>query len=160
MLKYSDVPKSDFAGFPKTLYDDGDAKIEIWRYKGAFAEYSQLTLLIPNKFFSAGENVAVKVRIKGKNCICLNPPRKINPKLNAALQDERFEMERDDDVLPTDEYLIIRLGNSLAFNLERLFDKHGVGYNRELLIQYLKDLGVEDEIYKKAVAAMNTTNLK
>ena len=157
MNKYSDVPKSDFAGYPKTLYDDGDTKLEIWKFKGAFAEFNQLILMIPNKLFSSGESGAVKVKMKGVNCICLNPPRKMNPRLKTALQDERFEMKMDDDILPTDEYLIVRLGNSLAYDLERLFDMNGVGYNKELLIQYIKDLGVEAEIYKNAVIAMNAT---
>ena len=82
----------------------------------------------------------------------------MNPKLKTALQDERFEMEMDDDILPTDEFLIVRLGNSLAYDLERLFDMNGVGYNKELLVQYIKDLGVEDEIFKKAVSKVIGTN--
>ena len=158
MKKYSDVPKSDFADYPKTFYNDGDTKLETWKFKGAFAEFSQLILLIPNKLFSAGESGAVKVKMKGENCIFLNPPRKMNPKLKTALQDERFEMEMDDDILPTDEFLIVRLGNSLAYDLERLFDMNGVGYNKELLVQYIKDLGVEDEIFKKAVSKVIGTN--
>ena len=157
MKKYSDVPKSNFAGYPKTIYDDGETKLEIWKFKGDFAEFSQMILLIPNGLISTGESGAIKVKMNGDDCVCIKPPRKMNPMLKASLYDKRFEMDGDDDILPTDEYLVIRLGDSLAFDLAGLFNENGVGYNKELLNQYINDRGVEEDKFKKAIFAMNAT---
>ena len=55
MKNFSDVPKSDFAGYPKIIYDDADTRLEIWKFKGSMTEYSQLVLLIANRLFSDGE---------------------------------------------------------------------------------------------------------
>ena len=154
---FSDVPKSDFDGYPKTIYDDGYTKLEIWKFKGAFAEYSRLTLLIANELFLDGEVGATKVMMNGDECVCLKPPRKMNPQIKDALNNERFETEGEDDIEPTSEFLIIRLGDALAYGIGRLFDENNVNYNREQYIQFLKDRGGEEGRFNKAVYAMTAT---
>jgi len=105
MTKFSDVLKTNITGYPKNIYDDGKTKLEVWKiYK-----MSQLTLLIANELFSEGEIGAVKVKINGVECVCLKPPRKMNPQIKDALQDERFETQGEDDIEATTEFLIIRL---------------------------------------------------
>ncbi len=150
MKNFSDVPKSDFDGYPKPIYNDGDTKLEIWKFNGPIAEYSRLTLLIANKLFSEGEIGAVK--INGDECVCLKPPRKMSPQIRDALQDERFEAEGEDDIEPTTEFFIIRLGEALAYDIGRLFDENNVVYDKEQYAQFIKDRGAEeDELRQIAV---------
>jgi hypothetical protein len=123
MRNFPDVPKSDFNGYPKTIYDDGDTRLEIWKLKGSMTEYSQLILLIANRLFSAGEVGAVKININGDEYVCLKPPKKMKPQIKDALQDERFETVGEDHIEPTSEFLIIRLGDELANGIGRI-SKH------------------------------------
>jgi len=157
MKNFLDVPKSDFAGYPKTIYDDGDTRLEIWKFKGSMAEYSQLILLIANRLFSEGEVGAVKLKINGDECVCLKPPRKMKPQIKNALQDERFETVGEDDIEPTSEFLIIRLGDELANGIGRILDDNNIDYEKEQYIHFLKDRGAEEEKLKKSCYAANAT---
>ena len=51
MRNFPDVPKSDFDGYTKTIYDDGDTRLEIQKFKGSMVEYSKLILLIAKRLF-------------------------------------------------------------------------------------------------------------
>jgi len=157
MKNFSDVPKSDFEGFPKTIYDDGDTKLEIWKFKDSMVEYSQLILLIPNRLFSEGEVGAVKLKITGDEYVCLKPPRRMKPQIKNALQDERFETVGEDDIEPTSEFLVIRLGDELAHGIGRIFDENKIDYEKEQYIQFLKDRGAEEDKLKKSFYAANAT---
>ncbi|MGD0253526.1 MAG: hypothetical protein ABSC01_12620 [Verrucomicrobiota bacterium] len=151
------MTKSDFEDYPKPIYDDGDTKLEIRKFSGSIAEYSRLTLLIANRLFLEGEIGAVKVKIHGDECVCLKPPRKMNLKIKNALHDERFEAEGEDDISHDGEFLIIQLGDKLAFDIGRLFDENDVIYDKEQYIQFIKDRGTEEGELKKAVYAANAT---
>jgi hypothetical protein len=157
MINFSDVPKSDFSDYPKTIYDDGDTKLEIWKFNGSIAEYSRLILLIANRLFSKNEIGAVKVKMNGNECVCLKLPCQMNPQIKNALDDERFETEGEDDIEPTNEFLIIRLGGSLAYGIGRLFDENRVNYDKKQYTQFIKDRGIEEDKLEKAVCAANAT---
>lgn len=157
MRNFPDVPKSDFDGYPKTIYDDGDTRLEIWKFKGSMSEYSQLILLIANRLFSVGEVGAVKLKINGDEYVCLKPPQKMKPQIKNALQDERFETEGEDDIESTSEFLIIRLGDELANGIGRIFDDNNIDYEKEQYIQFLKDRGSEEDKFKKSIYAANAT---
>jgi hypothetical protein len=157
MKNFSDVPKGDFDGYPKTIYDDGGTKLEIWKFHASIADYSKLTLLIANRLFSKSETGAVKVKIYGDEYVCLKPPCQMNPQIRNALADERFEAEGEGDIEPTNEFLIIRLGDSLAYDIGHLFDENNVVYDKEKYIQFVKDRGTEEGELKKAVYAANAT---
>jgi hypothetical protein len=147
---------SNFAdGYPKTIYDDGYTKLQVWKLKGS--EYSQLTLLIANGLFSVGEVGAVNVMMNGDEYVCLKPPRKMSSQIKNALHDERFETEGEDDIKRDSEFLVIRLGDTLANDIGRLFDENNVIYNEAQFIQFQKDRCAEEDKFKKAYYAATAT---
>jgi hypothetical protein len=158
MTKFSDVRKSDINGYPKTLYDDGDTKLQIWAFKGSItSQTSILTLLISTELISKYGGGAVKIKIQGDECVSLDLPGGMNAQIRNALHGERFETQGEDDILPTDEFLIIQLGDTLAYDIGRLFDENNVVYDKEQYIQFIKDRSAEEDELNKGICAANAT---
>jgi hypothetical protein len=151
--KFSDVRKSDINGYPKTIYDDGDTKLEVWK----FTNLSRLTLLIANRLISKSEIGAVMVKIKGDEFVSLDLPCGMKSEIRNALHGEPFEAEGEDDILATDEFLIIQLGDTIENDIGRLFDENNVRYNKEQYIQFKKDRSAEEDELKKAFYSANAT---
>ena len=154
--KFEDVININMEGYPKTVYDDGETRLEIWKYEGAITrEVNSLNLLIPNPLLEEAEGAKI-VNIRGDEHVSLDLPSEMNVKIRNALHGRHFEAENDDIQL-TDTYLIIHLGGSLANQVGRLFDKNGVVYNKSFYLQFLKDRDAEGAELTKAVYASNTT---
>jgi hypothetical protein len=154
--KFEDISSINMEGFPKTVYDDGETRLEVWKSEGGITrEVNSLNLLIANQLLGDAEG-AIIVNIRGDEHVSLDLPSIMNVKIRNALQGRHFEAENNDIQL-TDKYLIIRLGDSLANDVGRLFDENGVVYDRGCYLQFLQDRDAEEAALNKAYYASTTT---
>lgn len=140
---FADERRRNVQGYPRTIYDDGDTRIEVWKYNNV----SILVLLIPNHLLTQNEPGATRWKINDIDFINLELPAGTNPLLREALDCQRFASEDSDDVLATDEYLRIHLGITLTNDFGELLDRWKVNYDRPSYLAFKKEWSAEIDKY-------------
>ena len=152
MTKYSDIRKRNIPGYPKSIYDDGQTKLEVWK----FHRISILTLLIANKLITKAEPGAINLTINGVDYLSLDLPSGMNPLLREALDCRRFQRQDDPhDLTPTDEFLIIQLGHLLANQIGSILDKQNVQYRKDAYLEFKKNWSAEMAQFEQELEALD-----
>jgi hypothetical protein len=90
----------------------------------------------------SGVGAVIQKTKSDKYLLSFDPPSEMSCEIKMALDCEPYFTENEDDILLTDEFLIIYL-DPLAIDIRSLFDTNGVIYNKEQYIQFEKEWGAE-----------------
>jgi hypothetical protein len=140
--KFSDELKRNAAGYPKSIYDDGDTKFQVWNSGNSF-----LVLLIKNSIIPRDTELLSEVWSHGERRVSFCPPRQMSPTISAILRCYAFGSQ--EHFWETDEYLMVSLEDEIAVDIGSQFEEDGVVYKKDIYERFRKDLGAELDAMKR-----------
>jgi hypothetical protein len=136
LRKFSDELQKNTTGYPKTIYDDGDTKFQVWNFGNSF-----LVLLIKNSIIPKDAELLSEIWPHGERRVSFRPPSQMNPNISDILEMCAFDSQ--ECFSETDEWLMVSLEDEIAMDIGRQLEEYGVGYKKEIYDQFLKDRGAE-----------------
>lgn len=148
MKSFNDVHKTNLPGYPRTLYEDADTLLQVWKR----GNISCLTLLIskhllPDTQTGEIDIEAIKNGRRGRNRLSL--PLKMKAQIRQVFDGLPLDTNDIDGFEVTDTHVIISFGENVAFGLESRFEECDVIYNKEEYMQFQKALGSELDAFQK-----------
>jgi hypothetical protein len=141
--KFFDLVNANKSGYPKTIYDDGETKFQVWN-----SGSSSLVLLIKNSIIPIDAELLSEIWHCGERRVSFHPPSEMNSQISGILQCYTFDSR--EHFLETDEFLMVSLEDEIAIDIGDQFDEDGVAYAKDIYEQFRKDWAVEvDEMDKK-----------
>lgn len=141
--RFAELLKTNKSGYPKSIFDDGETKVQVWN-RGS----SELVLLIDNRIIPKNAEMLSKTWGHDEWRVSFQPPAKVNSQISRILRSYLFD--GPEDFLETDEFLMVRLEDEIAMDIGKQFDEDGVVYKKDIYEQFQKDLASDlDEIDKE-----------